>query len=77
MNTTITSKRWARPEHVTNLDEALEDVQVHGPGMWENDQGPEGWNAVSTSTDSIVAYFAEESDALRFRLDLINYWLNG
>ena len=70
-------RRWPRPEHVTDLDEALEDVQVHGPGMWENDEGPEGWNAVSTGRDSIIAYFADEADALRFRLDLINYWLNG
>jgi hypothetical protein len=69
--------RWKRPERVTDLDGALDDVAVHGPGDWENDYGPKDWWAVSTGDDSIVAYFANEADAFRFRLDLINYWLNG
>jgi len=69
--------RWKRPEHCTDLDEMLDDVAVHGPGGWDNDHGPKDWWAVSTGHDGIVAYFANEADAFRFRLDLINYWLNG
>lgn len=68
-----------RPEHVKDLDDALEDVAVHWPGSWTNaatDALPDWW-AVSTGEHGIVAYFAEESDAFAFRLDLINRWLNG
>lgn len=76
-----TTKRWPRPERVTNLDEALGDVEVHEPGSWVMDSGMTttdgGWYAVSTGDDGIVATFRAEHDAYRFRLDLINYWLNG
>jgi len=58
------------------LDEALEEWQVDEPGMWENDQGPKGWWAVSNSNDSIVAYFLKPEDAYRWRLDMINRDLN-
>lgn len=59
------------------LDEMLEDVTVHAPGFWENDDGPEGWFAVSTEeAGGIVAYFATEGDAFHFRLALINATLN-
>jgi hypothetical protein len=59
-----------------SLDQLLEHISVHGPGMWENDQGPPGWHAVSHGDLSIVAYFAFEQDAYRYRLDLINRLLN-
>ena len=58
-----------------DLIELLDDWSVMEPGMWENDDGPEGWYAV-TNTDGIVAYFATEADAYRWRLDMINRELN-
>lgn len=57
------------------LDDLLEVWAVHPPGMWENDDGPEGWYAVSND-DGIKAYFGEEVDAYRWRLDMINKELN-
>lgn len=65
-----------RPEYPHyDLDDWLDAVSVHPPGMWENDQGPPGWFAVSDD-GGIVAYFGNETDACRFRLDLINRRLN-
>lgn len=58
------------------LDAALEDWAVLYPGMWENDDGPDGWYAVA-NTDGIFAYFADEASAFRFRLAEINRELNG
>ena len=58
------------------IDKLLEAVAVHAPGMWDNDQGPHDWWAVSTDGYGILAYFARESDAFRFRLSLINGLLN-
>jgi hypothetical protein len=58
-----------------SLDQELENWTVHLPGMWENKSGPKDWCAVS-NTDGIVAYFANEIDALRWRLDMINRELN-
>ena len=58
------------------LDEACEYVEVDAPGVWSNDTGPKGWWAVSTADDGILAYFAYQSDAWRFRMDLINLLLN-
>ena len=43
---------------------------------WENDDGPQGWCAV-TNDHGIVAYFADEASAFRFRLAEINRVLNG
>ena len=57
------------------IDQLLEDIEVRPPGYWENDDGPDGWYAVAT-TDGIVAYFANEVDAFRFRLDMVNRILN-
>lgn len=60
-------------KRAVNLELALEMVQVspvHG------DDPVVGWFSVATSDDGIIAYFYKESDALRFRLDLINRWLN-
>lgn len=59
------------------LEEALEQVSVHGPSQWENEDGPEGWYAVSTEyAGGIVAYFRDEGAAYRYRLDLVNIMLN-
>lgn len=70
---------YQKPERINNIDDALDDVCVHGPGMWENDLSPllEDWFAVSTGDNSIVAYFASETDALSFRLKIIDRWFNG
>lgn len=59
-----------------NLEELLEEWAVHFPGAWENEDGPKDWYAVSND-DGIIAYFAEEKDAFRFRLEKINQILNG
>lgn len=61
---------------VRGLDDWLEHVNVHSPGMWENDAGPLDWYAVSDDDLGIIAYFAAEVDAFRFRLDYINRQLN-
>ncbi len=58
-----------------DIYELLDEVSVASPDMWENDEGPTGWYAVITD-DGVVAYFAKEADAFRFRLDLINRHLN-
>lgn len=57
------------------LEAMLERWQVHEPGMWENDTGPEGWHAVSND-DGIVAYFGDQTDAYRHRLAMVNRDLN-
>lgn len=59
-----------------DLDELLETVVVDHPCAWQNDTGPKGWFAVSTGEQGIIAYFAHEVDAYRFRLDYINRLLN-
>lgn len=53
----------------------LEAVQVMAPGMWENDCGPKDWFAVCND-EGIIAYFGDETDAFRFRLDYINRQMN-
>jgi hypothetical protein len=57
------------------LEEALQDVGVLEPGMWENDIGPKDWYAVCNDK-GIVAYFGDETMAFNFRLHLINQMLN-
>ena len=61
------------------LDDALEDIVVHDPGLWENELSPllGHWYAVSNPDESIIAYFYKEADAYRFRLAEINRLLNG
>lgn len=60
-----------------SLDDLLDEISVHPPGLWENDQGPKDWYAVSTDeAGGIVAYFQYEVDACRWRLDYINRKLN-
>lgn len=76
----LTKPEWyTRPEHVKDIDDALADVQVHGPGMWENEASSllNGWFAVSTGNEAIIAYFFDEGDACSFRLRLIDRWFNG
>lgn len=59
-----------------SLDDLLAEWSVDAPGMWQNDDGPADWFAVSND-DGIVAYFGDESAAFRFRLAEINRALNG
>ena len=59
----------------TSLDNLLEDISVIDPYEWENENGPVGWFAVCNE-EGIIAYFMNETDAYRFRLDLINRRLN-
>lgn len=60
---------------VKDLDYYLQEVTVMEPGLWENEDGPKDWYAVSNE-EGIIAYFGKEVDALRFRLDYINRKLN-
>ena len=53
----------------------LDEWQVQEYGMWDNEEGPKGWFAVS-GDEGIVAYFNSMDDASRFRLDKINRILN-
>lgn len=53
----------------------LDSIQVCAPGMWENETGPAEWFAV-VNDEGIIAYFGDEMDALRFRLDYINRKMN-
>jgi hypothetical protein len=61
----------------STLELLLEQWDVLDPGMWENDQTKTlgDWYAV-TGPDGIVAYFGNETDAFRFRLDKVNRILN-
>ena len=67
--------RWAKPKAVRTLEEMLDEVQVDPLGHWPHI--PKNWYSVSTGTYGDMAAFAHEDDAYRFRLNLINYWLNG
>lgn len=61
------------------FNELLDVWAVHPPGMWKNElsSSPIGnWYAVSDDS-GIVAYFHDENDAYRYRLDQINRELNG
>jgi len=58
-----------------SLDNLLESWQVIAPYCWENEAGPIGWYAVCNDI-GIVAYFGNESDAFRYRMDRINAELN-
>jgi len=64
------------PENKKSLDDLLQEISVDAPGMWENSDGPEGWFAVTTPNEGIVAYFWREADAYRYRLGLINRIMN-
>lgn len=60
-----------------DLGELLAEWYVMSPGMWKNDISSliEEWWAVGNTKD-IVAYFGNEKDAYRFRLNEINRILN-
>lgn len=59
-----------------NLDDLLETWLVDYCFQTGDEQAPEGWFAVNHNHFGVVAYFAKEVDALRFRLDCINHALN-
>jgi len=64
-------------KNTKTIEELLEDWVVLWPESWENDtRGIEDWYAV-VNTEGIIAYFGNEADALRFRLNEINRILNG
>ncbi len=58
------------------LDDFLETWAVLAPGQWDNDVVPADWFAVCND-EGIVAYFADEKTAFRFRIAEINRELNG
>lgn len=64
-----------------SLEDALQNVHVHDPDepFAELNEGncPKGWWAVSTDDQSILAYFAFENDAYKYRFAVINDMLNG
>ena len=56
------------------LDELLEEISILDE--WENQTtGLDGWFAVATDL-GIIAYFGEEAEAYKFRLDYINRIMN-
>lgn len=57
------------------LDDLTQEISVDAPGQWENDEGPKDWYAVS-GPFGIFAYFGDENEAFRHRLDIINRILN-
>ena len=59
-----------------SLMDALDIVSAVAPGAWHNDTGPSDWWAVTTADHSIIAYFPTETQALNYRLYLINTALN-
>ena len=61
-----------------DLEYYLEEISAQFPGQWENEASTvlKDWYAVSNE-EGIIAYFGNEMDALRFRLDYINMKLNG
>lgn len=60
-----------------DLNTLLDDWSVMDPDLLEdNPLAPKGWWGV-TNTQGIIAYFAKEKDAFRFRLAEINRALNG
>ena len=61
---------------VSKLSDLLESWSVLPPGQWDNAEGPEGWFAVCND-NAVIAYFADETAAFRFRLAEINRALNG
>lgn len=59
------------------LEEALAKLNVLEVNEFDNAPGPfTGWLAVENET-GIIAYFANEQDAFRFRLAEVNRLLNG
>lgn len=57
-----------------SLDELLGEISVCDE--WKNQtKGLDGWFAVCTDL-GIIAYFGNEAEAFRFRLDYINRLLN-
>ena len=78
MSTISETKKWIKINDLMNLDRLLEEISV----IPCQDQDPEyqikgieNWWAVAT-TEGIVSYHCEESEALRYRLNIINRILN-
>lgn len=61
-----------------DIDYWLDEYHVYLPEELNNyPDGLRGWYAVESPEQGIMAYFANESDAFRFRLSEINRRLNG
>lgn len=73
-NETFTAcKDWCKG---MDLDQLLDEISVLDEFAGSESELLSGWSAVC-NTDGIIAYFAEQADAFRFRLDYINRILNG
>lgn len=64
------------PTDKPSLDDLLDMWSVMPPEHLDQPQSVVGWYAV-TNDNGIIAYFAKEEDAFRFRLAEINRVLNG
>ena len=73
-NVLKSNKKWFKDNNL-DLDDALDEISII-----EADEAPynrvSGWYAVA-DTDGINAYFSTETEALAYRLFLINRILNG
>jgi hypothetical protein len=73
-NVLKSNQKWFKNNNL-NLDDAFEEITI-----MEADEAPEnnvtGWYAV-VDTDGINAYFSTETEALAYRLFLINRILNN
>lgn len=81
------SRDWFKKHNKLNIDLLLEEISVMPCSDMVDDFEPEsdlfklntlldGWYSVATNF-GIVAYFSEESEALKYRLNYINTILNG
>lgn len=62
---------------IVTLDDALDEFDVLEPGLLDSEICEfQDWFAV-TNSDGIIAVFAYQDDALRFRLNEVNRMLNG
>jgi hypothetical protein len=76
MNQVVESlKKFAKEEYPNgvSLDDLLQEVNVDLP---DGHELVSGWFMVSTPNEGVVACFADQGDAFKYRLDLINTVLN-
>lgn len=72
-NVLKSNQKWFK-DNSLDLDDALEEISIIEADAVKNDVT--GWYAV-VDTDGINAYFSTETEALAYRLFLINRILNG
>lgn len=74
-----------KPERIKDIDDALEDVEVHDPAELQDGwpgpgpcPHPKGYWGVSTGdAGGVIAYFQDEHEAFSYRLKIIDRWFNG